>query len=299
MQMHQIRYFLAVVEELNFTRAAEKCHVAQPSLTRAVKLLEEELGGALFHRERANTHLTELGRMVRPHLENAWAETQAAKSLAQDFRSLTLTKLRLGVTRTIAPDRLIELFAGLRRRHPGIEVEIIDAEADDLMRRLHAGEVEAAICGSARPGEEGRTHFDVLFRERVVIVLAAGHPLAARPSIRLDDLKNETLIQRSSSDCGSILDAMPLAAGELCPSLSCERDDWVVAMAAAGLGCALMPESFATHPGVVARPIVAPQLWRVVNLATARGRPHSPALAALMRETRIARSGIRQTKTAA
>ena len=66
MEMQQVRYFLAVAEELNFTKAAEKCNVAQPSLTRAVKLLEGELGGPLFHRERANTHLSELGRMVQP-----------------------------------------------------------------------------------------------------------------------------------------------------------------------------------------------------------------------------------------
>jgi LysR family transcriptional regulator, hydrogen peroxide-inducible genes activator len=68
MEMHQIRYFLALCEELNFTKAAERCNVAQPSLTRAIKLLEDEFGGALINRERTNTHLTELGRMMRPHL---------------------------------------------------------------------------------------------------------------------------------------------------------------------------------------------------------------------------------------
>jgi hypothetical protein len=65
-EMHQIRYFLALCKEFNFTKAAERCNVAQPSLTRAIKLLEEEFGGPLVHRERVNTHLTELGRMVRP-----------------------------------------------------------------------------------------------------------------------------------------------------------------------------------------------------------------------------------------
>ncbi|MBV8650613.1 MAG: LysR family transcriptional regulator, partial [Alphaproteobacteria bacterium] len=68
MEMHQIRYFLAVADALNFTRAADKCNVAQPSLTRAIKLLEEELGGPLLHRERARTHLSELGKMVLPYL---------------------------------------------------------------------------------------------------------------------------------------------------------------------------------------------------------------------------------------
>src|SRR3954451_11843745 len=84
MEMHQIRYFFAVCEELNFTRAAERCNVAQPSLTRAIKLLEEELGGVLFHRERNNTHLSELGHMVKPHLEQVHAQAEAAKRQAFD-----------------------------------------------------------------------------------------------------------------------------------------------------------------------------------------------------------------------
>ena len=68
MEMHQIRYFLAVAEELNFTKAAERCNVSQPALSRAIQALEQELGGPLFRRERSHTHLSELGRMVQPHL---------------------------------------------------------------------------------------------------------------------------------------------------------------------------------------------------------------------------------------
>src|SRR5690242_8318889 len=78
-EMHQIRYFLAVCETLNFTRAAEACNVSQPSLTRAIKGLEDELGGPLFRRERNNTHLTGLGEMMRPHLTQVLIETDAAK----------------------------------------------------------------------------------------------------------------------------------------------------------------------------------------------------------------------------
>ena len=86
MELHQIRYFLALCEELNFTRAAERCKVAQPSLTRAIKALEAELGGALFHRERANTRLSRLGQKVRPLLEQAYSHVEGAKRQAQDFR---------------------------------------------------------------------------------------------------------------------------------------------------------------------------------------------------------------------
>ena len=85
MELHQIRYFLALCEELNFTRAAERCGVAQSSLTRAIKALEIELGGALFHRERANTHLSKLGQKVRPFLEQAYGHVEGTRRQAQDF----------------------------------------------------------------------------------------------------------------------------------------------------------------------------------------------------------------------
>src|SRR5262249_26510587 len=102
MEMHQIRYFLALCEELNFTRAAKRCNVSQPSLTRAIRMLEEELGGPLFHRERSNTHLSELGRIVKPYLEQVGREAEEALRQAQDFVRLKQTSLRLGLMCTIA-----------------------------------------------------------------------------------------------------------------------------------------------------------------------------------------------------
>ena len=84
MKLHQIRYFLALCEELDFTRAAERCSVAQSSFTRAIKALEEELGGALFHREHGSTHLSRLGQKVKPALEQAYGHAEGAKRQAQD-----------------------------------------------------------------------------------------------------------------------------------------------------------------------------------------------------------------------
>ena len=86
MEMHQVRYFLAVARELNFTRAAESCNVAQPSLTRAIKQLEDELGGELFRRERSLSHLTELGQRMLPMLRQCYDSALNAKSLAQSIK---------------------------------------------------------------------------------------------------------------------------------------------------------------------------------------------------------------------
>src|SRR5712691_297327 len=158
MEMHQIRYFLAVCDELNFTRAAEKCHVAQPSLTRAIKLLEDELGGALFHRERSNTHLSELGRAVRPFLEEVYGRSQQAKDLAAAFLAMKHTPLKLGIMCTIGPVNLVGLLSGLKTQYPGIELQLVDAGAPQLQEQLIGGELEAAIyCWPDRPDE--RLHY--------------------------------------------------------------------------------------------------------------------------------------------
>jgi len=132
MEMHQVRYFLAVATELNFTRASETCHVSQPSLTRAIKLLEEELGGPLFHRERANTHISELGRTVLPYLKQVYQGAEDAKRQAGDFVRLQKTPLRLGLMCTIAPALLLDLVSAVQMRHPGVALQILDAAAPAL-----------------------------------------------------------------------------------------------------------------------------------------------------------------------
>src|SRR5215469_3151814 len=96
MEIHQVRYFLAVCEQLSFTGAARQCHVTQPSLTRAIQLLEKEFGGYLFHRDRS-IQLTELGRMVRPYLQEAWEQAQTAKREAREYASRAPTQLNLAI----------------------------------------------------------------------------------------------------------------------------------------------------------------------------------------------------------
>jgi LysR family transcriptional regulator, hydrogen peroxide-inducible genes activator len=291
MEMHQIRYFLAVGEELNFTRAAERCNVAQPSLTRAIKLLEGELGGLLFHRERANTHLTELGRMVKPYLEKVYREAQEAKRHASEFTKLKKTTLKLGVMCTIVPNQLVDLVCALQNRHAGIEMEIVDASARQLEDRLVAGDLEVAIyCLPGREPDE-RLHYMPLFREQFVIALPRNHRLAERNSVSPNDLNGERYLNRIACEFNGVAGPIWREHGFAgCDTVyRSERDDWILAMIASGLGFGFMPASCATHPMVIARPMVDPEFWREVDLVTVRGRPHSPAVGALVREAMRAR----------
>jgi LysR family hydrogen peroxide-inducible transcriptional activator len=106
MEIHQIRYFLAVSEYLNFRRAAENCHVSAPALTRAIQKLEDEIGGKLFRRERNLTHLTDLGTLIRPHLEHVLFEAEGAKITAKQFLKLEHAPVKLGVMCSLAKRRV-------------------------------------------------------------------------------------------------------------------------------------------------------------------------------------------------
>ena len=285
MEMHQVRYFLALSEDLNFTRAAERCHVAQPSLTRAIKQLEEEMGGALFHRERANTHLTELGRTLKPYLEQVLGRAEQAKREAQEFIRLQKTPLRLGLMCTIAPTYLLDLVAAVRMRHPGIELQIIDAAARELQERLIAGGLDIAIFALPDLSAQERLHYQPLYREQFQIVLERKHRLAAQSAVRVKDLDGEHYLARVNCEFGDAADAVFDEQGVTGPTVyQSERDDWILAMAAAGLGYAFMPALCVDHPGVVARALIEPEIWREIALVTVRGRPHSPGVGALVQE---------------
>jgi LysR family transcriptional regulator, hydrogen peroxide-inducible genes activator len=285
MEMHQVRYFLAVAQELNFSRAAEKCNVSQPSLSRAVQQLEGELGGPLFHRERHLTHLTDLGEMVRPHLETVYEAAIKAKRLSQDLSQLKRVPLKLGIMSTISPDEIVDLIAALKMRHDGLELRLCDANAKELRERLLAGDLEVVIY--ALPGEEvdERAYVMPLFQEQMVIAVHAEHRLAKEGAFPVKELDGESYIHRMNCEFAGYADHVLMKKGVTCtPTYWSERDDWTLAMVAAGLGFAFMPENAAKHPGVVALPVIEPEFWRVVNLVTVRGRRYSPGVGALVRE---------------
>jgi len=164
MEIHQVRYFLAVCDELNFTQAARKCHVTQPSLTRAIQLLEKEFGGFLFHRERSRTRMSELGRVVQPYLRGVWEQSLAAKAQAKAFVSDAPRQLTLAMMCTIAPKLLIQLFSRFRTLRPDIRLDVIDGTAQSIEERLIESQTEVAIY--CRPDREPdpRLHYLPLFR---------------------------------------------------------------------------------------------------------------------------------------
>jgi len=285
MEMHQVRYFLAVAKELNFSRAAEKCNVSQPSLSRAIQLLEGEFGGQLFRREHSRTHLSDLGKMIRPHLETVYNAAKKAKELSRDVTKMQKTPFKLGIMSTISPNEIVDLIAALEARYEGLELRLCDASAADLRKRLLVGDLEVVIY--ALPGEEAdeRTHVQPLFSEQMVIAVNRQHRLANEVGFPVKELNGEHYIHRMNCEFAGYADHILQEKGVTCtPTFWSERDEWTLAMVAAGLGFAFMPANSVNHPDVVGIPVIEPEFWRQVNLVTVRGRPYSPGVGALVRE---------------
>src|SRR5262245_13969531 len=139
MEMQQVRYFVALARELNFTRAAEACNVSQPALTRAIQSLEEEFGGPLFHRDKTQTQISELGRMMLPHIQDMLAQTEAAKEQAKKFKQVGNSELKLGAMCTIAAWVLADLLVKFREAFPAVTLNLKDYDSTILIEGLLKG----------------------------------------------------------------------------------------------------------------------------------------------------------------
>jgi DNA-binding transcriptional LysR family regulator len=174
----------------------------------------------------------------------------------------------------------------VQSKHPGVELKIVDSGAQALEERLLNGDLEVAIYCRPDAGRNEKLHYMALFREQFMIVLHPRHELAAREAVRAADLSGQRYLNRASCEFYHTVGPMWRQHGFLGNDLvyTSERDDWILAMIASGLGFGFMTKACANHPMVVVRPLVDPECWREVDLVTVRGRPHSPAVGALVRE---------------
>jgi DNA-binding transcriptional LysR family regulator len=137
--MHHIRYFLAVGETLNLTKAAERCNVTQPALTRAIKALENELGGELLRRERALSHLTELGQRMLPMLRNCYETALAAKSVAASIKRREAAPLTVAISHSVPLGRFERLLLELARALPGLQLTLHRGSSREVAEALRLG----------------------------------------------------------------------------------------------------------------------------------------------------------------
>lgn len=287
MEMQQIRYFLAVAETLNFTRAAERCNISQPALTRAIKALEDELGGPLINREQRNTHLSELGRMMTPYFQTIFQQSISARATASEFRRLGKATLKIGAMCTIGPSIIAEFLSRYSRSYENIEIEVSALGLGALKQKLIAGDLEVALLASPDPLDDG-FHALPLFHENFVLAVATSHRLANVDVVPCRELDGERYINRANCEYYDLVHETFIRNGVRTRRVfSSECDEWVVGMIKAGLGVGYFPEFAVSDPEIIVKPLIEPSFSRTVSLVTVRGRPHSPAVGAFVKQARL------------
>ena len=281
MQLQQLRYAVAVAEERHFTRAAAGLHVAQPSVSNQVRLLERELGAPLFHRERAAVTLTAAGEVFLPWARQVLADVERSRVEVRELLGLRRGRLALGATPSLTTGLLPSVLAQFHQRYPGVELGLHQAGSRDLAARLAAGDLDLALLILPVSGSGLAT--EALAEEELVLAVPRGHPLARRRTLRVTDLRDVPLVMfRPGYDLRAATEAACRAAG-FEPTLALEGGemDGVLALAAAGLGAAVVPSTVVEAAGPLrGLRFTGGALTRTVGLAARADRPRSRAAVA-------------------
>lgn len=290
MEMQQVRYFLAVAKTLNFTRAAEACNVTQPALTRAIKQLEDELGGELIRREGRLSHLTDLGTRMLPLLTQCYESALNAKALAAKVKSGDVAKLALGVSLTLDVTLLLPALAELQRAFPGLQLTVRRGNGGQIAEWLKNGEIELAFGG---PLGESWDRLDCwpMFTEAFDLVVANDHQLTAINDMELqvELVSKERLLVHALQDGSELTPASLEAAGIRvgdAHQVSCNRD--LETMVAAKFGVAILPASSFRSDALTHLPCPGLDLRRTVAVYSIAGRARSREAGALLNLARAA-----------
>ncbi len=285
MEMHQIRYFLAVAETLNFTRAAEECHVAQPSLSRAIGKLEQELGGDLFRRERNRTHLTDLGRGMHPLLRQAFESAAAAKAQAASYNSADRAPLRIGLSLTVHLDVIAPMLGELSRAFKGLELHLVRAAAAEILAALEAGEIELVIAADANTDWNRLDHWP-MFEEGFVLLAP---PDWTRSAVSMSAIDETSVIARPYCETfAANQPATTTGADEPRHRHEVSSDEDAAKLVDCGMGVAILPESTGR---LLARSVIAIddfEQTRAVRIYGVAGRQRSPAAGGMLKLLRAA-----------
>ncbi len=197
MELHQLRYFVAVAQLGNFTRAAEKCFVAQPSLSQQIIKLERELGGPVFDRTARKVRLTDRGRTLYDRAVEILSSVELAKkALSEDGGA---GRLSVGAIPTVAPYLLPPLLKYFVRRFPKAEVKVFENLTEHTVQACLDGEIDVGLL--AMPIVDERLVVEPLFTEELLLTMAPGHPMAKKRRLVMEDISQEKFVLLSETHC--------------------------------------------------------------------------------------------------
>jgi len=299
MELRHLRYFVAVAEELHFTRAAERLHIAQPPLSQQIRALEEELGVQLLLRTRRSVALTDAGAAL---LERARAMLAQAQALPEELRRIArgeAGELRIGFTSTLPLTKVLrDIVADHRRTHPQVVLTLRELHTASQFEALRRGELDVGFVRYNERAPEG-IHLKVLRRDPLRLVVPATHRFARRRSVSIADCRDERFIGfpgSAGTGTGPLLKRLCAQAG-FEPVIAQEAGEATtqIGLVAVGLGVAVLPAPLEALriEGVCYVPLADKEAMLVMSAATRADETSERVLALLRRLPTVARNGGR------
>ena len=291
MELHQLRYVLAVARAGNFSRAAAQCHVAQPSLSQQIRKLEDELGGKLFLRLKTRAQLTPTGEAFVVRAARILAEIDAAHRDASDARALSHGRVDVGVLPTVAPYLLPRVLPRFSAAYPGIHVVVHEDTTARLVDLLSAGEIDFAIA--SLPLAHERMQTELLFTEELLLALPPRHPLLRKRTIAAADLEAERFILMKEGHCLGDQVLSFCSRRDFVPQVSCRSGqiETIRALVQAGMGISLVPAMACPADAAARRhyrSLAAPAPQRAIAVAWLATRPPHRGAQAFLQHLRAA-----------
>ena len=303
MTLTELRYIVTLAREKHFGHAAERCHVSQPTLSVAVRKLEDELGVPLFERSKNSIQVTEIGRRIVDQAQRVLDQAGVIQDLAEDGKNQLNSPLKVGAIYTIGPYLFPHLLPELRREAPDMPLFIEEGYTGELRFKLRHSELDAIIV--ALPFEEPEVVTLPLYDEPFVVLMPSEHHLAANDTISSDQLADQPLLLLGPGHCfrDQVLESVP----ELVETINTRRTEsggivtegssleTIRHMVASGLGVTVLPLSAASAVNyrediLAVRPFEAPVPSRTVALAWRVTFPRPKAIDVLARAAAQCRS---------
>jgi LysR family transcriptional regulator, transcription activator of glutamate synthase operon len=290
MELRQLRYLLALGEEHSFTRAAEREHIAQPSLSQQIRRLEDEVGLALVERTTRNVRITDAGRLLLSRARRILAELDAANVELQSLRGVQAGRVSVGAMHSMGPIDISLVLALFHERHPQVGLSVREQSSEELAEMLRTDVLDVAFLSVTERIESHGLGLQRLLSEELVVMLPPDHPLAGRTELRIEELADEPFI--SYREGARLRELLMGAAGEAGfePKVMLESNEnrRIRRLVARGMGIALVPRSDATSLGaeVAYATLASPVLTRDITLAWREDRRLPPAARTFLAVTR-------------
>ncbi|GAA0234915.1 hydrogen peroxide-inducible genes activator [Marinomonas primoryensis] len=295
MTLTELKYIVMLADEKHFGRAADRCYVSQPTLSVAVKKLEEELGTAIFERSKSSVYITPLGEQIITQAKRVLDQASVIKELANSGKNQLKGPLKVGAIFTIAPYLFPFMIPSLNKMAPGMPLIIEEDLTENLRPKLRNGELDAIIV--ALPFRETDVVTQPIYEEEFVVLMPKNHPWTKLESIKTDQLSTDNLLLLGKGHCFSeqVLEACPLvtesAFGDGRTIVNGSSLETIRYMVASGLGVTVLPKSAVTninHDLLEVRPFTAPAPKRTVALAWRVSFPRPKAIEAVSQSIRDA-----------